>query len=148
MWLHYNQDFDWRDACVLGLASGVGFGVAEGIMYSSQYYNGLDAFDIYLVRFISCVALHAVWTAAAAVMVAHNQGGFETDEWTDWLVHLIMVIGVPVVLHGLYDTFLKKDMNAYALLTAVASFGWLIFMIERSRGTELDEEADGELSYA
>jgi RsiW-degrading membrane proteinase PrsW (M82 family) len=148
MWLHYNQDFDWREACVLGLASGVGFGVAEGIMYSSQYYNGFVSFDTYLVRFISCVALHAVWTASAAVMVAHNQSGFETNEWTDWLVHMIMVIGVPVVLHGLYDTLLKKDLNAYALLTAVASFGWLIFMIERSRGTESDEEEGAELSYA
>jgi RsiW-degrading membrane proteinase PrsW (M82 family) len=148
LWLHHNQEFDWREACVLGLASGVGFGVAEGIMYSSQYYNGLVSFDTYLVRFISCVALHAVWTASASVMAAHNQSGFETNEWTDWLVHMIMVIGVPVVLHGLYDTLLKKDMNAYALLTAMASFGWLIFMIERSRGTESDEERDAELSYA
>lgn len=148
VWLHHNPDFNWREACVLGLASGVGFGVAEGIMYSSGYYNGLYSFDIYLVRFISCVALHAVWTAAAAVMVSHNQSGFETNEWTDWLVHMIMVIGVPVVLHGLYDTLLKKDMNAYALLTAVASFGWLIFMIERSRRAEFDGEEDAELSYA
>ena len=31
----------WRAACLWGFASGVGFGVAEGIMYSSRYYNGI-----------------------------------------------------------------------------------------------------------
>src|SRR5262249_34694091 len=31
----------WRSACLWGLASGVGFGVSEGVFYSSFFYNGL-----------------------------------------------------------------------------------------------------------
>jgi RsiW-degrading membrane proteinase PrsW (M82 family) len=50
----------WRGAFLWGLASGVGFGVAEGIMYSQSFYNGVSGWDIYVVRFISCVALHAL----------------------------------------------------------------------------------------
>ena len=39
-----------------------------------------------------------------------------------------------MVLHGLYDTLLKKDMNVWALVIALASFAWLAFQIERTRG--------------
>lgn len=127
---------DWRAACVLGLASGVGFGVAEGILYSSQYYNGLMSFDIYLVRFISCVALHATWTAAVAVMASQNMSGFDTNEGTDYFVHLLLILSVPMILHGLYDTLLKRDMGGLALVIAVGSFAWLVFCIERARSND------------
>jgi hypothetical protein len=43
-----------------GMASGIGFGIAEGIMYSGRYYNGVAGADIHYVRFLSCVALHAI----------------------------------------------------------------------------------------
>src|SRR5262249_41045022 len=61
--LHYRQPSDqsWRGAFLWGLASGAGFGIAEGISYSSNYYNGIAGPGIYVVRFISCVALHALW---------------------------------------------------------------------------------------
>jgi protease PrsW len=127
---------DWRAACVLGLASGVGFGVAEGILYSGQYYNGVMSLDIYLVRFISCVALHATWTAAIAVMASQNMSGFDTNEGTDYFVHLLFILSVPMILHGLYDTLLKRDMGGLALVVAVGSFAWLVFCIERARSND------------
>jgi RsiW-degrading membrane proteinase PrsW (M82 family)/phage FluMu protein Com len=133
IWLGKDKKLDWRAACMLGLASGVGFGVAEGIMYSGHFYNGVMPGDIYLTRFISCVALHATWTAAACLMAQQNIAGFDTDDWKDWAVQLLIVISVPAVLHGLYDTLLKKEMQGYALLIALASFGWLAFMLERLR---------------
>jgi len=40
------------------------------------------------------------------------------------------MIGVPMVLHGLYDTLLKRGetlQNGMALAVAIASFGWLAF---------------------
>ena len=53
----------------------------------------------------------------------------------DWFrLYALRVLAVPMVLHGLYDTLLKKDMNIWALLIALASFGWLAFQIERARG--------------
>jgi len=46
-----------------------------------------------------------------------------------------------MLLHGLYDTCLKRDMNAAALLVAVASFGWLAFLASRLQGAD-DEASD------
>jgi RsiW-degrading membrane proteinase PrsW (M82 family) len=131
------DELSWRAACVLGLASGVGFGVAEGIMYSSDHYNGIATFGTYLVRFISCVGLHAIWTASVALMLWHNQelASGELD-WGDWFLGLLKVQGVPMVLHGLYDTLLKREMHLLALLTAIASFGWLAFLLVRSRDSD------------
>jgi RsiW-degrading membrane proteinase PrsW (M82 family) len=131
--LRDGDDLGWRAACVWGLASGAGFGIAEGILYSSEHYNGVATFGIYLVRFISCVGLHAIWTGAVALMIWHNQEMVSGDlDWSDWGLAVLRVQGVPMVLHGLYDTLLKRDMNALALLPAIASFAWLAFLISRS----------------
>ena len=62
----------WRAACLWGLASGAGFGVAEGVFYSQQFYNGVSELDSYFVRFLSCVALHAIWSASAALSLSAN----------------------------------------------------------------------------
>jgi RsiW-degrading membrane proteinase PrsW (M82 family) len=137
--LHYRGDgrMDWRGACLWGLASGIGFGVAEGIMYSSQYYNGLSTGGIYLVRFISCVGLHSIWGASCAVAVFRNKSLFESEwDWSSMGDIMLNVLAVPMVLHGLYDTLLKKEMELAALAVAAASFVWLIVLIERTRSGE------------
>src|SRR5207248_1857839 len=54
-------------SCLWGMASGIGFGVAEGVMYSVRYYNGIAGFDAYLTRFAACVGLHAVWSASVGI---------------------------------------------------------------------------------
>ena len=41
--------------------------------------------------------------------------------------------GAAMILHGLYDTLLKKELDAAALLVALASFGYLAYLIERNR---------------
>jgi RsiW-degrading membrane proteinase PrsW (M82 family) len=106
-------------------------------MYSSSYYNGIATGDIYFTRFISCVALHAAWTASVGVLAAQNQAGLNS-EGSDWIFNILLIIGVPVVLHGLYDTLLKRDMEMIALAVAVASFAWLAIVIERARATDDD----------
>ncbi len=125
------MELPWKTACLWGLASGVGFGVSEGIMYSSDYYNGIQTGEIYLVRFASCVALHAVWGAAAAIFIHRKQHFLQNAEsWWQVLGSSVLLVSVPMVLHGLYDTLLKKDHDALALLAALASFGWLAWQIE------------------
>lgn len=127
---------DWRGACMWGVASGIGFGVAESIMYAGSY-NGICTGGIYLVRFVSCVALHATWSAAAAIMVFRRKEWFEGDwEWSDLLTSFLWVLAVPMVLHGLYNTALKEDMKSAALLAAAASFVWLIAIVEWTRQQE------------
>lgn len=130
-------ELDWRGACVWGLASGVGFGVAEGIMYSSQYYNGIAGVDMYVVRFISCVALHALWSACVGILLWHHKDAVRGEmEWGDWGLALLKVQGVVMLLHGLYDTLLKREMTALALVVALASFGFLVGLIRWTLKTE------------
>jgi hypothetical protein len=57
-------------------------------------------------------------------------------DWPQMLFAVLKVQAVPMVLHGLYDVMLKKDMDFSALLVALFSFVWLAFMIERSRREE------------
>jgi RsiW-degrading membrane proteinase PrsW (M82 family) len=128
---------DWRGACLWGMASGVGFGVAEGIIYSSDYYNGISGPGIYIVRFISCVGLHAIWSAAVGIMMWHNQEAINGDsEWGDAIFGLLKILIIPIILHGLYDTLLKREINMAALVIAVMSFGWLAWLIQTSAGKE------------
>lgn len=131
------EDLGWRGTLVWGLASGAGFGIAEGVMYSSNHYNGLATGGIYLIRFISCVALHAVWTGTSALMLYRRRDILEDlEEWHDFLLALLQIIGVPMVLHGLYDTLLKRDMDLLALGAAVASFLPLAWLIERAHSDD------------
>lgn len=144
LWHYHNNDTSsmrWRTAFLWGLASGAGFGIAEGIMYSSRYYNGISGADMYVVRFISCVALHALWTGSVAITLHQKQGLLhDAGSWYEYIPRLYLIVGVPMILHGLYDTLLKKDMNAIALGVAVLSFLFLAFQISRLHGED-DEEA-------
>jgi RsiW-degrading membrane proteinase PrsW (M82 family) len=136
---HYRSKatLGWRGACFWGLASGIGFGIAEGIMYSSDFYNGIATGDVYLVRFISCVALHAVWSASAAIMIWRRRDWFQNDwDWGDMAATMFWVLGAPIVLHALYDTLLKREMNACALAAALGSFVWLVVLTESTRKHE------------
>jgi len=128
----------WRNACLLGMASGVGFGIAEGIMYSGQHYNGMSSGMIYLVRFASCVTLHAVWAGSVGIMMFKRQDALHAcEKWYEYLLQLVITISIPMTLHGLYDTLFKKEMPALALAVAVASFAWLAVLVESMRHADL-----------
>lgn len=140
---HYRRPSSqsWRTAFLWGLASGAGFGISEGILYSSRHYNGVSGADMYVVRFISCVALHALWTGSVGITLHQKQYLIQEElSWYEYIPRLVALVGVPMVLHGLYDTLLKKDMNAGALAVAVLSFLFLAFQISRLHGED-DEEA-------
>ena len=129
-----NDAMGWRGACLWGLASGIGFGVSEGVMYSGDSYNGLSGVDIYVVRFVSCVALHAMWSASVAITIARSVEWYSrVTDFATFAPFLLRALAVPMTLHGCYDTLLKKDMNAWALVVAVASFAWLAVQIEAAR---------------
>jgi RsiW-degrading membrane proteinase PrsW (M82 family) len=142
------NDQTWLGAYLWGLGSGAAFGLAEAIIYASDYYNGIDGAGIYLVRYVSCVALHALWTGSAAITIHQRQHIFQQHlAWHDWLARSIFVVAVPALLHGLYDTLLKKEMNAGALGVAALSFVYLAFQISRLRGAD-DRQAQKEFLQA
>lgn len=133
---------NWRGAFLWGLASGAGFGVAEGVMYSRDLYNGIAGPGIYVVRFFSCVALHAVWTGTVGISINQRRDLLENEEeeWWMYIVHALRLIAIPMVLHGLYDTLLKKELDLLALLVAIASFGYLAWTISRLRTSDDEDE--------
>ena len=136
LFFYFKRDarMGWRGACLWGLASGIGFGVSEGIMYSARHYNGVSGVDIYLVRFISCVALHAMWSASIGIAIARNVDQYDrVEDGAGFGLFMLRMIAVPMVLHGFYDTLLKQDMNAWALVVALMSFAWFAWHIELAR---------------
>jgi predicted Zn finger-like uncharacterized protein len=129
---------NWRGALLWGLASGVGFGVSEAIHYSSAFYNGVQTGEIYVVRFVSCVALHAMWTATVAMLLFAGQSMLHADEWYMVLLNVVLLVSGPMVLHGLYDTLLKRDIELGALAVAGVSFLCMAAVLERCAAGQRD----------
>jgi RsiW-degrading membrane proteinase PrsW (M82 family) len=130
---------------IWGMASGAGFGIAEGILYAGRYYNGVAGPGLYIVRFSSCVALHAIWSGSAAILMYHRRDLFTgLESWRAWIVPTIFVVAISAVLHGLYDTCLKKEMNGFALLVAILSFAYLALLLSRLQ-TGDDQVANEEM---
>jgi len=128
----------WRGATVVGFASGIGFGVSEGIMYSADTYNGLATPMIYAIRFLSCVALHTMWAGSVGLLMYRDQSHFNDVEWDDVLMFIVKYLSIAMVLHGLYDVLLKFDHELGALAIAAVTFGWLLFLVGRAQREELD----------
>jgi RsiW-degrading membrane proteinase PrsW (M82 family) len=97
-----------RDGAAVGLTfvCGVGFGIREAILYASGSYNGVESWEIYLIRFSSCTCLHGIWT----VITLFGSG----------------ILGV--VGHALYDICLVTGHAAWANGVAVASVAclWIV----------------------
>jgi RsiW-degrading membrane proteinase PrsW (M82 family) len=110
-----------RDARLLGFFSGVGFGVAEGILYSQQQYNGSAPVLLYLVRFISCVGIHAMLTGTAAGLVARSNLALTKGFWP-YFRKLTWIIMPLMILHAAYDTFCSRDFLAGALACELVLF--------------------------
>jgi RsiW-degrading membrane proteinase PrsW (M82 family) len=128
---------NWRSACLWGLASGIGFGIAEGVMYSAQMYNGFAPGSTYAVRFLSCVALHAIWAGSVGITMFNRQKEIHAAEnWYNLLFQLVLTISIAMTLHGLYDTLLKKDQDALAFFVALISFGWFAYQVESMRRSD------------
>lgn len=124
---------DARGAVVWGLASGIGFGVSEGISYSHSFYNGIDTGGVYVVRFISCVALHAIWSATAALFIWRRQADLQGFErWYQWFPTIFRTLGISMLLHGFYDTCLKKNFGVAALASAMLSFALFFWLYDRA----------------
>lgn len=142
IYYRFNPRQNWRGAFLWGLAAGAGFGVAEGIFYSQDFYNGIMGPGIYLVRFISCVALHAVWTGTIGIAINQRQEQllWDPEQWWRLPLGVMGVIVVPMVLHGLYDTMLKKELDLLALIVAATSFGYLAWTISRLRTSDDEDE--------
>ena len=131
LYLSHSEKPSMRSVCLIGLASGVGFGVSEGIINSAAYDNGIHGSWIYIIRFLSCVSLHALWAGSVALLMYRNQDHLE---WSmeGAIGFVIYYLSVAMVLHGVYDTLLKQDHELLAMLSALVSFGWFQWTLSRA----------------
>lgn len=133
IYLRTAERSDWQGAMLVGLASGVGFGVSEGVMYAADHYNGLAGGTIYVVRFVSCVGLHAIWAGAVGMLIQSDQSWIDGFDWENAAMFVVAYLGIAMALHGLYDTLLKKDHEIWALAIAAGSFGWFAWLLKKCR---------------
>jgi hypothetical protein len=85
-----------------------------------------------------------MWAASVGIAFARHVGDYEeVSDTGEFAVFMLRMLAVPMVLHGLYDTLLKKDMNVYALIVALLSFGWLAMQIEMARAAQPGAGAPG-----
>ena len=120
-----------RQACLVGLASGVGFGISEGITYCGDSYNGIHGGGIYVIRFLSCVSLHAIWAGSVAILIYRNRDYLEYS-WEAAFFFVVYYLLVAMILHGAYDTLLKQEHELLAVVTALMSFVWFQWLLSRA----------------
>src|SRR5205823_7045701 len=102
-----------------------------------------------LVRFVSCVALHAIWSTSVALFLYTHQWVLQGElAWHDFIPRVVFVVLVPMFLHGLYDTLLKKEFPALALVVALVSFGWLVWCTVQARSMEEEPAVKARPRYA
>jgi RsiW-degrading membrane proteinase PrsW (M82 family) len=135
LYWHFRKSasLDVRGAVVWGLASGIGFGVSEGISYAGSWYNGIQGGGIYVLRFSSCVALHAVWSATVAILIWRKQPSIHAmTHFFEWVPIVFTTLASSMLIHGFYDTCVKKEYGAAALASAVLSFALFFWLYDRS----------------
>jgi len=121
----------WRQVCLIGLASGVGFGLAKGIVQSSAYDNGIQEIWIPLIRFTSSVTLHAIWSGGVALLMFRHRDRLEFS-MAAVLYYLGFCWLAAMCLHGVYDTLLNQGRGLWAILPALVSWAWFQWLLWRT----------------
>lgn len=104
-----------------GLMSGLGFGIYEGVNYQMDRNfryasSGGEYYLLNVIRLTTLPFLHAMWTGIAGYFIGfaglypRRQRGL-----------IVAGIGLPAVLHGLYNTFNQSIIGlGFALLSVLA----------------------------
>ncbi len=73
-----------------------------------------------------------------ALLICRNQDyvGGDGFDWGDAGHFVLHYLAAAMVLHGLYDTLLKKEHEFWAMSIAALSFGWLVWLARRARSEE------------
>ena len=56
--------------------------------------------------------------------------------WDTMFWFVVYYLGIVMVLHGLYDTLLKQDLELAALAVALSSFVWWAWLLYKQRSSE------------
>ncbi len=128
------KNYSVKDYMFLGMLSGFGFAIAEGVLYTERYSSMSHAalskadsniqfisiyssfISIQLVRYITLPVLHATWCGIAAWFVAAGEIRNKKN---------IIIVGIlfAAVLHGIYNTL--SDYPIFKILPVAVSFMFL-----------------------
>jgi RsiW-degrading membrane proteinase PrsW (M82 family) len=102
-----------------GLMSGLGFGIYEGVDYQMgrnwKFSRGIGEYYLLnVIRLTTLPFLHAIWTGIAGYFI-----GFAYTYPQRKRGLLIVAIGVPALLHGLYNTFSSSFIGLLLALLSV-----------------------------
>lgn len=93
------EGFNYRfDGIVYGVAAAVGFAIFENVMYVAQY-----GFQTGIVRAFTAVPLHASCGVFMGVFYAYSKKASLVGKSP--LPFTLLALFVPMMLHGVYDTF-------------------------------------------
>ncbi len=116
-----------------GLISGVAFGVYEGVEYQTGVNAELDytsAHYLNVLRLTSLPFLHALWCGIGGYFLAFAKlyPRFRHALYT-------LMIAVPAVLHGLYDTFCNSEhLYLYIIALFVTVLSVILLMLYLRKG--------------
>ncbi len=65
--------------------------------------------------------------------MCRNQDYLGEWDWGNAGNFVLHYLTIAMVLHGLYDTLLKKDYEVWALAIAAISFAWFAWLVARAR---------------
>lgn len=103
----------------LGFMAGIGFGLAEALIYSYRNYAGTADWTAYVVRYLLCVGSHGVMSSVAVLLLPEDWWDFDRL----WIAVLRLL---PIAfLHGTYDALLQRNLTGWAIVTDVVTFAAL-----------------------
>ncbi len=109
--------FNYRfDGIVYGVSTAIGFAVLENIFYVAQY--GLQTA---IVRMFTAVPLHAFCGLAMGAFYSYSKKNAILGKSGQSFMFTLLAVVVPMMIHGVYNTFafLRGNAAAYALLVFV-----------------------------
>lgn len=111
---HFNYRFD---GVVYGVSAAIGFAVLENILYVAQY-----GMSTAIVRAFTAVPLHAFCGLAMGTFYSYSKKNAILGNRAKTNQYTLLGLVVPMIIHGVYNTFafLRSNAAAYALLVFVA----------------------------
>lgn len=98
-WRHTSFNYMF-DGIVYGVSVAVGFAVLENVMYVTQY-----GFATAVVRAFTAVPLHAFCGAVMGIFYSYAKRASVHNQPVSGMFYSFMSWFVPVLIHGIYDTF-------------------------------------------
>ena len=120
------------DGLFYGAMSGLGFAISEGALYISHQNENLGVVVQTLIRTTSLPFMHALWSSLSGYFIALSLVNRRRGN-----ALAILGIGVPAVLHGLYDV---TSTRMPIVSTVLALFLYLLFSAYIERSQQMVEE--------